>query len=98
VEKFHRTTFKSHLTPSLLEVLAVIAYRQPVTRAQVEAIRGVKLSKALHLLLTLKLIRFVGKADAPGRPPLYGTTKEFLHYFGLNSLEDLPPLEHFSTL
>ncbi|MDN5348248.1 MAG: segregation and condensation protein [Clostridia bacterium] len=80
------------LSRAALETLAIIAYRQPVTRAEIEAIRGVKVDGVLATLQARKLIAEVGRRDAPGRPILYGTTREFLEYFGLKSLADLPPL------
>jgi segregation and condensation protein B len=83
---------------SVLETLAVIAYKQPVTRAEVEAIRGVSVTHAFEQLLERRLIRVSGVADLPGRPKLYRTTDEFLIQFGLNSLEDLPTLEDLQDL
>lgn len=83
----------SPLSKPALETLGIIAYRQPITRAEIEAIRGVKVD---HLLITLgerNLIQEIGRKESPGRPILYGTTWEFLQYLGLNSLEDLPSLE-----
>jgi segregation and condensation protein B len=80
------------LSPAALETLAVIAYRQPVMRAEVEAIRGVKAGPILRMLLDRKLIRVAGRADVPGRPVLYGTTKEFLDRFALSSPRDLPSM------
>lgn len=80
------------LSTASLEALAVIAYKQPITRAEIEAIRGVQSDRALHTLVHKQLIREIGREDAPGRPILYGTTDHFLHTFGLRSLEDLPPL------
>ncbi len=73
--------------------LAIIAYRQPVTRAEIEAIRGVKVSQSLKTLIEKGLIEVKGRKDAIGRPKLYGTTESFMSYFGLESLEDLPELE-----
>ncbi len=78
------------LSRSALEVLSIIAYEQPVTQAQIDALRGVDSSHTVRLLLGKGLIQEVGRKDAPGRPILYGTTPQFLHYFGLNSLDDLP--------
>jgi segregation and condensation protein B len=82
----------SRLSRAGLEALAIIAYRQPVTRPQVDAIRGVNSDGVMKSLLSKGLIQEVGRAEAPGRPILYSTTPEFLQYFGLNSLEELPPL------
>ncbi len=80
------------LSRAALETLAIIAYHQPVTRAQVEAVRGVDCTGVLQTLLMRGLIEEVGRAEAPGRPILYGTTDRFLQTFGLRSLADLPPL------
>lgn len=81
------------LSTAALETLAVIAYRQPVTRAEIELIRGVKVEKSLATLLEKGLICEVGRKDGPGRPVLYGTSGEFLRLFGLTSLKELPPLD-----
>ncbi len=83
------------LSPAALETLAVVAYRQPVTRAEIEAIRGVKVGPLLRALLDRKLIQIVGRAEVPGRPFQYGTTRAFLERFGLRSLADLPSLKEF---
>ncbi|GAA6736653.1 SMC-Scp complex subunit ScpB [Thermus oshimai] len=81
------------LSKAALEVLALVAYHQPVTRAELEAMRGKSVEGLLEGLLERGLIRVVGEKEAPGRPKLYGTTERFLEVFGLESLEDLPPLE-----
>ncbi len=81
------------LSPASLEVLAIVAYRQPVTKAVVERIRGVDSDYTLRSLLHRRLVVETGRADAPGRPILYGTGIDFLERFGLASLEDLPPLD-----
>lgn len=78
------------LSRAVLETLAIVAYEQPVTQAQIDALRGVDSSHTVRQLLERGLIQEVGRKDAPGKPTLYGTTKQFLHYFGLNSLEELP--------
>ena len=80
----------ARLTPAALETLAIVAYRQPILRADLEAIRGVACGEVLRGLLDRRLIRIVGRAEELGRPMLYGTTKEFLEVFGLASLKDLP--------
>ncbi len=80
------------LSPAALETLAIIAYRQPVTRPQIENIRGVNCDGVIHTLLARNLIEPVGELDTVGHPTLYATTFDFLHYFGLTSLEQLPPL------
>jgi segregation and condensation protein B len=80
------------LTPQALEVLSIIAYKQPVTRVELERIRGVNSDGPVETLLAKKLIEELGRSDAVGRPYLYGTTTEFLRHFGLKDLSDLPPL------
>lgn len=81
-----------------LESLAIIAYRQPITRAEVEYLRGVDSGGVLKTLLEKRLIRVLGKKDIPGRPMIYGTTREFLELFGLRDLVGLPTLKEFSEL
>ena len=81
------------LSPAGLETLAIVAYRQPVTRAAVERVRGVDSDHTLRSLLHRRLVVELGRSNAPGRPILYGTAFEFLERFGLTSLEDLPPLD-----
>jgi len=93
IESFLELEIKSRLSQAALEVLAIIAYRRPVTRPQIDSIRGVNSDSALKSLLSKGLIQEVGRSSAPGRPILYSVTSEFLQYFGLNSLEELPPLE-----
>lgn len=92
VERFLEVESTSRLSRAALEVLAVIAYQQPVTRPQVDAIRGVNSESSIGTLMRYGLVEEVGRSDAPGRPFLYVTSPEFLQYFGLNSLEQLPPL------
>ncbi|WP_245575753.1 SMC-Scp complex subunit ScpB [Alicyclobacillus contaminans] len=82
----------SHLSNAALEVLAIVAYRQPISRIEIEAIRGVQSDRAVQTLVHRQLIAEVGRQEGPGRPILYGTTPTFLQTFGLRSLEDLPPL------
>ncbi len=85
---------KKHvLTESILETLSIIAYKQPVTRAEIERIRGVKSDHALNKLIEYKLVEEVGRLDAPGRPILFATTKEFLRCFGVSSLMELPVVD-----
>lgn len=82
---------KKHvLTDVLLETLSIIAYKQPITRIEIEAIRGVKCDHAVNKLVEYNLVTEVGRLDAPGRPIVFGTTEEFLRCFGIESLEDLP--------
>ena len=83
---------KQSLSQAAMETLAVVAYRQPVTKAEVEEIRGVKCDYSIHSLTVKNLIQEVGRKDTLGRPILYGTTEEFLNHFGLTTLDDLPPL------
>ena len=82
----------STLSQAALETLAIIAYKQPITRMEIEEIRGVKTERPLHTLVGKALIKEVGRVEGAGRAYLYGTTKEFLDYFGLKNIEDLPPL------
>ncbi|WP_275677174.1 SMC-Scp complex subunit ScpB [Neobacillus drentensis] len=82
----------SALSQAALETLAIIAYKQPITRAEIEDIRGVKTERPLHTLMAKALIKEVGRAEGTGRAILYGTTKEFLDYFGLKNLKELPQL------
>jgi len=86
------------LTQAALETLAVVAYRQPVTRAEIEQVRGVAVDGVMQTLLERGLVAQVGKAEVPGRPALYGTTPQFLEYFGLRSLEDLPAAEELRRI
>ena len=83
----------SKLSPAALETLAIIAYKQPVIRADIEAIRGVAVGEMIRSLCGKGLVKIVGRAEVLGRPMLYGTTKKFLEVFGLNSLKDLPKIE-----
>ncbi len=98
IHDFYKTRHKEKLSKPALETLAIIAYKQPVTKVEVEVIRGVNCDGVIALLLTKELIKPVGRKDVPGRPFFYATTKQFLEYFGLKSLEDLPRLEEFPTL
>lgn len=92
VEMMYRNRRSEKLSHPAAEVLAIIAYRQPVTRPQIDAIRGVDSSGILYTLMERQLIEPVGKLEAPGRPTLYGITKGFLQYFGLRDLKDLPQI------
>ena len=93
VERLLGSQQTGKLSPAALETLAIIAYQQPVTRSTIEAIRGVNSDHVLSTLETRGLICEVGRQETVGRPVLFGTTFEFLQYFGLGSLEELPPLE-----
>jgi segregation and condensation protein B len=86
------------LSPAALETLAVIAYRQPVMRSEIEAIRGVKAGPMLRTLLQHRLVKVTGRADVPGRPLQYGTTPQFLERFGLSSLQELPSIKEWKNL
>ena len=97
IRQCYRQAHKERLSKPALETLAIMAYKQPITRAEIEAIRGVNVDGVVESLLEKNLIRIMGRKDAPGRPMLYGTTKEFLQYFGLNSLVDLPKLAEVSA-
>ncbi|MGQ9585824.1 MAG: SMC-Scp complex subunit ScpB [Anaerolineae bacterium] len=93
VERFLGLEYSGQLSPAALEALAIVAYRQPVTRAQVESIRGVNCDGVLRTLVRRGLIQEVGRLEQAGRPILYGTTMEFMQYFGLEDLTQLPPLD-----
>jgi len=98
VRDFYKTKHKEKLSKPALETLAIMAYKQPVSRADVETIRGVNSDGVVVHLIEKELIKIVGRKDVPGKPYLYGTTKQFLEYFGLKSLSDLPKLEEFPDL
>ncbi|HEX8552872.1 MAG TPA: SMC-Scp complex subunit ScpB [Abditibacteriaceae bacterium] len=89
---------RQRLSRAAFEVLAVAAYRQPVTRSEIEALRGVDCAGPVQFLLEKKLLAFAGRKDAPGRPHLYATTPEFLDHFGLRDLKDLPSLDELVEL
>ena len=98
VRAYLKTKPGARLSMAALETLAVIAYRQPVTLAEILAIRGKKSSTALQTLLEKKLVAIVGRKHVVGRPILYGTSREFLVHFGLKDLSELPTLEEFAEL
>jgi segregation and condensation protein B len=91
--RLQRLRLRSRLSRAALETLAIVAYRQPISRPEVEHLRGVGAESVLTHLLERRLIRVVGRRSGPGRPILYGTTREFLEHFGLRDLGDLPPFE-----
>lgn len=91
VEKLAETQ-DNRLSSAALETLAIIAFKQPITRQEIESIRGVKVDRVVHTLMERQLIKEIGRKDAIGRPILYGTTTEFLKCFGLKTLKDLPDL------
>ncbi len=90
LQKLHQREVDAKLTSAALETLALVAYKQPIVRADIEAIRGVASGETLRSLMEKHLVKIAGRAEVPGRPILYGTTKRFLDVFGLNSLKDLP--------
>jgi segregation and condensation protein B len=98
IRSYLKTRPNAKLSMAALETLAVIAYKQPVTLAEILAIRGKKSSTALQTLLEKKMVAIVGRKPVVGRPILYGTSKEFLIHFGLNSLNELPTLEEFAQM
>ena len=95
IQKLLKTNKRQSLSQASLEALAIIAYKQPVTRIDIDEIRGVKSDRAIVSLHEKNLIKECGRLEAPGRPILYGTTEEFLRYFNLSNLEELPSLDNF---
>ena len=96
VRNLYKERMTMRLSTAALETLAIIGYRQPLTRAEIEEIRGVEVIAALETLLEKALVRVVGRRETVGRPLLYGTTPEFLRHFGLRSIGDLPPIDTFT--
>lgn len=94
-ERLAYSPSRSSLSQAALETLSIIAYKQPITRVEIEEIRGVKCDRALHTLSAKDLIEEKGRAEAVGRPILYGTSKKFLEYFGLGSIQELPESSKF---
>ena len=97
VRQLFPATRPARLTPPSLETLAIIAYRQPITRADIEAVRGVAVDGVLQSLMERGLVKIGGRAEVPGRPLLYETTKFFLEHFGLRDLDELPNAEELKT-
>ncbi|MGB7157712.1 MAG: SMC-Scp complex subunit ScpB [Tepidisphaeraceae bacterium] len=93
LKRFHQREIDAKLSKAALETLAIIAYKQPLLRVDIEAIRGVACGETIRNLMEKHLVKIAGRAEEPGRPILYGTTKRFLELFGLNSLKDLPQSE-----
>lgn len=93
IKKFHRIESKTRLSKPALETLAIIAYKQPITKVEIEALRGVNVDGVVETLLSKKLIKILGRKKAIGAPFLFGTTKEFLKYFGLKKLSELPAVK-----
>lgn len=98
IRKFRSVKISSKLSRPALETLAIVAYKQPITRTEVEQIRGVNIGGIMRNLMERRLVKIVGKKDVPGKPMLYGTTQEFLQYFGLKDLSSLPTLREFQEL
>ncbi len=97
IKELHQPEMNNTLTQASLETLAIIAYKQPVTRAEVEDIRGVNVEKAIKTLQKRSLVEEKGRKDTIGNPIIYGTTGDFLQYMGLASLDELPPTEEFTN-
>lgn len=95
VQKLLKKNVRQSLSQASLESLAIICYKQPITRVEIDEIRGVKSESALQRLIEKNLIEETGRLEVPGRPILYGTTDEFLRHFALNDLEELPSIELF---
>jgi len=98
IKKMYQERNKQKLSIASLETLAIIAYKQPITRVEIEAIRGVNIDGVVKKLTDLGLIKIGGKKEVIGRPFLYITTRKFLEYFGINSLKDLPKMEEFANV
>ena len=96
LKKFYKLRDIQRLSGPALETLAIIAYKQPLTRLDIESLRGVNVDGVIKSLSEKNLIRISGRKDVPGRPFVYGTTRQFLEYFGLSSLEDMPKIEEFA--
>lgn len=94
---FKNLNSSSKLSEQALETLAIIAYKQPITKAEIDRLRGVNSENAIKTLMEKRLIKIVGKKELPGRPFLYGTTKEFLKLFGISSLSELPGLSEIQN-
>ncbi|MBI5407364.1 MAG: SMC-Scp complex subunit ScpB [Nitrospirae bacterium] len=98
IKKLKKIKQSARLTKPSLETLAIIAYKQPLVKAEIEDIRGVDSAGVIKGLLDKRFIKIIGRKDVPGRPILYATTKEFLQYFGLKDISDLPTLKEFNEL
>jgi len=97
LSSLHKTRAQTRLSPAAMETLAIIAYRQPILRAEIEAIRGVACGEVLRSLMERRLVKIAGRSDELGRPMLYGTTAQFLEVFGLSNLKDLPKVEELKA-
>jgi segregation and condensation protein B len=98
VQRLLKAKNRKRLTQAAMETIAIIAYRQPITKGEIDAIRGVNAGEVVNSLVEKQLVAMVGRAETPGKPLLYGTTEEFLRVFGLNSLSDLPKLREIDDL
>jgi segregation and condensation protein B len=98
IRKFRSVKISAKLSRPALETLAIVAYKQPITRSEVEVVRGVNIGGIMRNLMERRLVKIVGKKDVPGKPMMYGTTPEFLQYFGLKDLSALPTLKEFQEL
>ena len=97
IEKLYKPQSSYGISRAALETLAIVAYKQPITRAEIESIRGVKVDSAIGTLVEKNLVKEVGRREGPGRPVLFGTTPAFLRYFGLKDLSELPDMEEFAA-
>lgn len=98
LKKFHQIDSRQRLSRPALETLAIISYKQPIVRSEIEAIRGVDVGAVLKTLLEKNLIKVMGRKKAPGSPIIYGTTGEFLRYFGLANLDELPEVKELEVI
>jgi segregation and condensation protein B len=98
LKKLFKNRYNERLSRQALESLAIIAYKQPLTKAEIESLRNVNVDGVMKSLLDKNLIRICGRKKIPGRPFVFGTTREFLEHFGLNSVKDLPKIEEFTAL
>lgn len=98
IKRLYRGKVSSRLSQAALECLSIVAYKQPISRTEIEAVRGVNVEGVLRTLLERSLIRIAGRGEGLGRPLLYATTNEFLRYFGLNKLSDLPKLDELQEM
>lgn len=97
LKEYAQSPLSAKLSQAALETLAIIAYKQPITRTEIETIRGVKTTGSIQKLIALQLIQEMGRVDGPGRAILYGTTEYFMNYFGIKNLTELPDLEQMSA-
>lgn len=97
LKKLYKDRLTERLSKPALETLAIVAYKQPLTKLEIESLRNVNVDGVVSNLLDKNLIRITGRKKAPGRPKVYGTTLQFLEYFGLKSLEELPKIENFQS-